>query len=69
MTQDKTIRGVLERVWYLGNRTDRDMACKDAEKEIEEIMAKDKAELLTLCPHCFCMTKNICGKCNAEKRE
>lgn len=36
--------------------------------EIAKWVRKETMEI-SLCPHCYCMTKNICGKCNKIKEE
>lgn len=34
---------------------------------LDELEAVDSTDEISLCPHCFCMTKNICAKCKKVK--
>lgn len=36
---------------------------------IGALEAIESAEEISLCPHCFCMTKNVCGKCKKIKEK
>ena len=65
MTQDKTIRGVLqENITCLGCIKGGRCSCEEeidqALKEIKEIMVKDKAELLEACKEALsCLTIDL----------
>jgi len=45
----------------------------DRESKLKQILGMDKKkeekeeENLTMCPHCGCMTKDICSKCKKAK--
>lgn len=42
--------------------------CRKHLREIFDVLSEAQhGSSLTLCPHCNCMTKNVCGKCKEEK--
>ena len=43
--------------------------CKTKEENLTKHNSRknQSADKISLCPHCNCMTKNLCGKCNNIK--
>lgn len=57
----KTPREILERLF------DDAFNIEQALKELKTYFASRDEVGITMCPKCFCMTKNICGKCGKVK--
>ena len=60
----------LAKVFRGSGNVFKDIGCKNPEKLLKE--ANKWLDSLSQCPHCYCMTYTIkgkCGKCKKEKKK
>ncbi len=58
------ILGAWHNIFGTTQLTHADDRLRVAEEKASKISS---VERISQCPHCLCMTKNICGKCKKEK--